>query len=128
MFLRKCKRPGCYSLAVDGSDFCERHQQAPARLETAEPRLSAAQRGYGHRWRKLRDWFIRAHPYCEECLKKGIMTLATDVDHIQPHKGDARLLFDVSNLQSLCHECHSRKTAGEDGGFGNRRPPGGRFS
>ena len=46
--------------------------------------------------------------------------MATDVDHIVPHRGDARLLYDENNLQSLCKSCHSRKTATEDGGFGNR--------
>ena len=127
-FIRKCKHPGCFGLAVDGSDFCEKHSQyKTARIVSFGDRPSAARRGYGYKWRKLRDWFIRAHPYCEECLRQGRMTLATDVDHITPHKGDATLLLDVNNLQSLCHECHSRKTAGEDGGFGNRSTPGGRF-
>ena len=128
-FLKKCRRPGCFRMAAEGSDFCDKHQSPPARLVPSEDRReSAAQRGYGHRWRKLRDWYIKAHPLCEECLRQGRVTKATDVDHIIPHKGDALLLFDVNNLQSLCHECHSRKTAGEDGGFGNRSTPGGRFS
>nr|DAK90259.1 MAG TPA: HNH endonuclease bacteriophage, HNH Endonuclease, DNA.52A [Caudoviricetes sp.] len=28
-------------------------------------------------------------------------------------------MWDQSNWQALCHECHSRKTAKENGGFGN---------
>jgi 5-methylcytosine-specific restriction protein A len=28
------------------------------------------------------------------------------------------LFWDSSNWQPLCHECHSSKTAREDGGFG----------
>ena len=47
--------------------------------------------------------------------------MATDVDHIIPHKGDRSLLYDERNLQALCHECHSRKTFFEDGGFGRRK-------
>lgn len=47
--------------------------------------------------------------------------METDVDHIVPHRGDPELLYDEANLQSLCHECHSKKTAREDGGFGNGR-------
>ncbi|WP_423837057.1 HNH endonuclease [Sutterella wadsworthensis] len=54
-------------------------------------------------------------------MKQGRLTLATDVDHIKPHRGDPILLFDEKNLQALCHACHSRKTASEDGGFGNER-------
>jgi 5-methylcytosine-specific restriction protein A len=39
------------------------------------------------------------------------MVPATDVDHIVPFQDvdDPRRL-DPTNLQSLCHECHSRKT------------------
>jgi 5-methylcytosine-specific restriction protein A len=44
--------------------------------------------------------------------------MATEVDHIVPvARGGA--LLDWDNLQSMCHGCHSRKTASEDGGFGN---------
>jgi 5-methylcytosine-specific restriction protein A len=44
---------------------------------------------------------------------------ATVVDHIKPHQGDPELFWDSENLQALCAPCHSRKTASEDGGFGN---------
>ena len=54
-------------------------------------------------------------------MKKGLLVPATDVDHIIPHKGNEDLMWDEENLQALCHACHSRKTAAEDGGFGNIR-------
>ncbi|MFR3634507.1 MAG: HNH endonuclease [Sutterella sp.] len=38
---------------------------------------------------------------------------------MKPHKGDMALFWDQSNWQPLCHTCHSKKTAREDGGFGN---------
>ena len=47
------------------------------------------------------------------------VTAATDVDHVKPHKGDAELFWDEANWQALCHACHSRKTAAEDGALGN---------
>ena len=50
---------------------------------------------------------------------QGRAVPATDVDHIRPHKGNEDLMWDEENLQALCHACHSRKTAAEDGGFGN---------
>jgi hypothetical protein len=46
---------------------------------------------------------------------------STIADHIIPHKGNWVLFCDLDNLQGLCDACHSRKTAQEDGGFGNRR-------
>lgn len=87
---------------------------------------NSSERGYGYRWQKLRNRFIAQHPYCEECMKQGKITLATDVDHIVPHRGDPALLYDETNLQSLCKACHSRKTAREDGGFGNPTDGGAR--
>jgi len=55
-----------------------------------------------------------------------MVTNATVVDHIIPHKGDYKLMYDQNNLQSLCKYHHDVKTATEDGGFG--RPVGrGRF-
>lgn len=80
---------------------------------------NSSERGYGYRWQNLRKSFLREHPLCVECAKKGLTTVATDVDHIVPHKGDQSLMWDWDNLQPLCHSCHSKKTAREDGGFGN---------
>ena len=126
-----CKHPGCRRPVPRGEDFCGQHKSdaekhAAAARKAREARRTAfkgssAKRGYGYRWQKLRNCFIAQHPFCEQCMKQGRLTLATDVDHIKPHRGDPILLFDEENLQALCHACHSRKTASEDGGFGNER-------
>ena len=83
-------------------------------------RPSASKRGYDSRWRRTRIGFLKKHPLCAECEKRGRTTLATVVDHIIPHKGDKVLFWDRSNWQPLCKQCHDRKTAKEDGGFGSR--------
>lgn len=51
--------------------------------------------------------------------------LATIVDHIIPHKGNMELFWDRDNWQAMSKECHDKKTAREDGGFGNSRNPRG---
>lgn len=66
-------------------------------------------------WRRLRASVLAAEPLCRECGKKGRVTAASCVDHVD---GDA-MNNDPSNLQPLCSPCHSRKTAQQDGGFGN---------
>lgn len=71
-------------------------------------------------WRSLRVLFLKEHPLCVICREAKRLTPATEVDHIKPHKGDLNLFFEPSNLQPLCKPCHSRKTAREDGGFGNQ--------
>jgi len=74
-------------------------------------------------WRELRRWHLAQYPYCVECLHDGkakaeAIPRRPNVDHIKPHKGCSGMFFDLTNLQTLCHSHHSRKTATEDGGFG----------
>ena len=83
-------------------------------------RQSSSSRGYGARWQKVRLSFLRNNPLCAECYKIDALTAATVVDHIEPHKGDQSLFWDQDNWQSLCKQCHDRKTAREDGAFGNK--------
>jgi 5-methylcytosine-specific restriction enzyme A len=57
---------------------------------------------------------LYAKPLCEHCSAKGLVVLATEVDHIVPlFKGGSDL---VDNKQSLCSACHKIKTA-QDKGF-----------
>lgn len=62
-------------------------------------------------WRKLRLTYLKEHPLCEECLKKGKVTPASSVHHIKsPFKGGEinwDLLLDYNNLESVDHECHA---------------------
>lgn len=84
-------------------------------------RPSAAKRGYGPRWKKVRILQLTQEPLCCICIDDGRTVQATVVDHIVPHKGDQALMWDGNNHQSLCKSCHDRKTATEDGGFGHKR-------
>ncbi|WP_435645121.1 HNH endonuclease [Butyricicoccus porcorum] len=47
-------------------------------------------------------------------MKQGRYTRATVVDHIVPHRGDPKLFWDQTNWQSLCKQCHDRKTMTEE--------------
>ena len=94
-------------------------------------RGSSAERGYGARWGKYRAAWLRLHPLCGDrcstaspehslCLQQGRIAPAREVDHIHPAKPDDPQFWDAANLQSLCHRCHSTKTATHDRGFGNK--------
>jgi len=80
---------------------------------------NSTQRGYGYRWQKAREGYLAKHPLCVECEREGKVVVATDLDHIIPHRGDQVLFWRESNWMALCKPCHSKKTATEDGGFGN---------
>jgi 5-methylcytosine-specific restriction protein A len=70
-------------------------------------------------WRAIRAHQLANEPLCRECAKRHRITVANTCDHIDGNCNNNPA--DGSNYQSLCGPCHSRKTAREDGGFGNVR-------
>lgn len=76
--------------------------------------MTSTQRGYGYKWQKAREQFLRENPLCVVCTAQGIVTVATVVDHIIPHRGDQSLFWRRSNWQSLCSTHHSRDKQREE--------------
>ena len=115
MPMHECFYPGCHQLTKDR--YCDKHKKA-----TEIRRGSAASRGYGSKWAKARAAFLASHPVCQcpECTSSGQPLPADVVDHIIPHRGDPKLFWDTKNWQAMNHVCHNRKTAKENGGFGNK--------
>lgn len=109
--MRPCAAPGCTTLTI--GTYCQRHKKALERHPVAYRALYTDKV-----YRAARKVFMAEHPFCAVCGAP-----ATDLDHIRPHKGDKELFWDPANWQALCASCHSRKTAKEDGGYGNRRRP-----
>jgi len=110
---RPCTYPGCGALTAQGR--CERHRESV--------RENAHARGYTRRWQNAARAFLREHPLCQcpECDEGRVRTrAATVVDHHIPHRGDRALFWDRSNWRALAKRCHDRKTAREDGGYGNQ--------
>ena len=118
--LKVCRHAGCQELTRDPSGYCPKHKEAAEararkwKAEQDSQRESAYRRGYGARWRKLRAQILMDEPLCRECRKAGRIVPATDVDHIVARADGGT--DDRSNLQPLCHACHSRKTVRENGG------------
>jgi 5-methylcytosine-specific restriction protein A len=90
------------------------------KLKYEKQRPQARSRGYTNEWERLRRDHLRSHPCCVMCGEREHL----HVDHIIAHKGNVALLLNASNLQTLCHACHSRKTAQIDGAFGRPRGVG----
>jgi 5-methylcytosine-specific restriction protein A len=110
--LKPCGRSGCPGLTA--GRYCGQHAKDGWQYD--QERGSSSARGYGSKWRKLRDYVLKREPLCRICLKNGRTEPAREVDHIKPKSAGGT--DDQANLQGLCHQCHSRKTAEEDGGFG----------
>lgn len=116
-----CRAAGCDELAEPGEAHCSEHRQerlARSRAQRAEAKTGVIARAGAAfyqttRWRKARLAFLAAAPLCRDCAELGLVVPATEVDHVIPHRGDARLMWDRRNWQPLCRPCHSRKTARE---------------
>ncbi len=104
-----CHRPGCRGLVRNGvCSSCGPLRQA-RQAAYDDQRGTAAERGYDGRWQRLRVAFLSAHPFCSSCRQAGRVELATDVHHVIPKRAGGS--DEESNLQALCHACHSRVTA-----------------
>ncbi len=72
---------------------------------------SPSVRGYGRKWRRIREMVLALQPLCRHCSTPDRPVAAQEVDHIIPHRRNALLLYDWANLQPLCRQCHLAKTA-----------------
>ena len=105
-----CSKPGCRGVVRNGvCSVCGPVRVAVQRAHD-EQRGTAAQRGYGARWQRLRAMVLNASPLCAECSRQGRVTPATDVHHLVKRRDGGPDSFE--NLEPLCHACHSRITAG----------------
>jgi 5-methylcytosine-specific restriction protein A len=105
-----CAHPGC-SQVTQGTRCAEHASQRATDLKrhySGTPGIN-----YGRKWGKLRAAFLSEHPLCAHCEARFDLTPATEVDHIEPHRGDRELFWNVRNLQGLCKTCHGKKTASE---------------
>jgi 5-methylcytosine-specific restriction enzyme A len=93
---KPCSKDGCPNLIPIGKRYCEAH--APK-----DTRPSAARRGYGGKWQKIRAYVLRVTPYCFRC--GGV---ATEVHHVLPIADGGT--HDLANLMPLCKTHHSQIT------------------
>lgn len=101
---RPCAWPGCPNLSEQ--TYCEEHARAQRRATEAFTRSPGNRARYGRAWRKRREAYARAHPFCERCFEEGRMTPLDEVHHILPVEeggGD-----EDENLMSLCRSCHNK--------------------
>lgn len=110
---RPCRHPGCPALVRDGSGYCAAHQGDRRINRFADrDRASAAARGYGSAWRKLRPVVMaRDCGLCQVCRLAGRLTVAVMVDHIKPKAEGGT--DDLDNLRAICKACHDVKTQAE---------------
>lgn len=58
-------------------------------------------------WKYIREYKLYKTPLCERCASNDIVNTATEVHHLLDIKDRPDLRLEITNLQSLCHECHN---------------------
>lgn len=61
-------------------------------------------------WQRLSKAYLSRNWQCVRCKLNKRLVGAVEVDHILPVRLYDALKYDESNLQALCHSCHSTKT------------------
>ena len=118
--MQYCGQPGCGVVVERG--YCPEHVPPDRRQLRDERQGNSNDRGYTYRWYTRARLFRQHYPLCgqrpegqspvmSECWEAGRAVIADLVDHVVPHKGNPTLFWDeLHNWQSLCEECHARKT------------------
>lgn len=104
--LHNCNRVGCSELTRN--KYCDKHIAEKPKQKPKKETSNEA--GYTYRWQKQRLLYLKQNPICVICEWNGMITPATEVDHIIPHKKDWQVFWDVDNWESLCKRCHAIKT------------------
>ncbi len=106
-----CNEHGCPEIVPPGQSRCTRHRRSQDRAwEKRTQREAQPHRAVyrDDRWPALKVQVRREEPYC----RAGCGRPTTDVDHIVAVQ-DGGAPFDRGNLQGLCKQHHSEKTARE---------------
>lgn len=84
---------------------------------------TSTKRTRGNTWMAIRHRVLtRDCGLCQVCDKAGRLTLASEVDHIVPLAAGGT--DHLGNLQAICSDCHTTKTAAEaKNGSGHTRAP-----
>lgn len=76
--------------------------------KATDPRFYASKK-----WKKERELYRKANPFCERCLARGIYK-PTEIVHHKEYLDnikvqDESLALSFDNLESLCFDCHNRE-------------------
>lgn len=118
-----CAYSGCRQLIPVSKRYCEKHQYIQDQKnkqyekdynQTRYERNPLTANYHTMRWKRLRENVLARDNYlCQECLKKGLITQASQVDHLESAVTRPDLFWDMDNLDSKCASCHTRKTLQE---------------
>lgn len=137
--VRRCRYPGCHTMVTLPDHYCAKHYEHEAEYLAKRQRWARShQASYQHKynqvtrnrnkvkraqyqfyqskeWQSLRQQALdRDHYVCQYCGQPNSNT----VDHTIPIEYDPSKTTELSNLATVCRQCHRAKTDWEHGYYG----------
>ena len=110
----KCRHLGCKNPRSKLTTSCLDHGGRDQHLTYRSEERDAANAAYHTpKWKRKRTAQLSSQPLCQACLCVGIVTAATEVDHVFPWRQIGASAFHLNLFQSLCKACHTHKTSEE---------------
>jgi|TARA_R110000764_G_scaffold211893_1_gene298087 5-methylcytosine-specific restriction protein A len=115
MTKKLCTFSGCNNVVNHANDNtsprCTQHSSSNTLRKKYEHHLDELGRNIYKTamWKRYRKAKLMLNPLCEHCEEYGDATIATVVDHVVEIL-DGGAVYDINNLQSLCHPHHNTKT------------------
>ena len=99
----------------------ERKKERHKRYDSMKRDKQAASFYKSTPWERVRLHALdRDHHLCQHCVDNKRIQMADMIDHIIPIRIDWSLRVTMSNLQSLCNQCHAIKTAEDKRKYGDK--------
>lgn len=117
--LHLCAHAGCKKLIPFNKRYCDKHtikqkQYGKSWSYSYRKQIYGKYGKFYHskRWTKMSRAYRAKNPLCVECLKHGKYVHARVVDHIMPIRTEKgwENRWNEDNFQSLCYQCHLKKT------------------
>lgn len=112
---KQCNHAGCSILVDYDQKYCSKHERKTVTNVSYKQRKQYEGKYFmfykSKSWKNLSYLYRLNNPCCEKCLKAGMIRKADVVDHIIEIRDDYDRRLDETNLMSLCHSCHNKKTA-----------------
>ena len=95
---------------MDRKDFWKKHEADIAKADHVKDR--ASKKGFKDKvWKAAVSSHIDSIPLCEDCNRRGYVSVACAVVHKTEPKLDRVLFWDKNNWLSVCSPCHKRLIA-----------------
>jgi len=94
---------------MDREQVWKKHEADIAKAERVKDR--ASKKGFKDKaWKAALEAFLLDQPLCQDCGRRGYVSVALSVVHKTEPKLDRVLFWDKNNWLSVCGPCHARLT------------------